>query len=99
MLGNTSDCLHLRGVLDTRRNHWKRKEEKRTEQDCTLLICCCLAFLEFMLFCSLLKFIPSFYKVCTSLLHYPYLDFRLLLTSLGFVHSLSLLLVSLRFDY
>ena len=37
VLGNTSDCLHLRGALDTRRNYWKKKEEKR---ELNKIICC-----------------------------------------------------------
>ena len=80
MLGNTSDCLYLRGALDTRRNHWKRKEEKENWTRSYAAYMLSSSLLESMLLCFLLlKFFPgfgkihisspSFCKVCTLLLH------------------------------
>ena len=80
MLGNMSDCLHLRSALDTRRNHWKRKEEKENWTRSYAAYMLSSSLLESMLLCFLLlKFFPgfgkihisspSFCKVCTLLLH------------------------------
>ena len=74
-----SDCLHLRSALDTRRNHWKRKEEKENWTRLYAAYILLSSLLESMLLYSLLEFFSSFckiytssssfYKVCTLLLH------------------------------
>ena len=69
-----------RSALDTRRNHWKRKEEKENWTRSYAAYMLSSSLLESMLLCFLLlKFFPgfgkihisspSFCKVCTLLLH------------------------------